>query len=61
MGVFAAPGKVRWFDHNGAWFKVRGPFTVPPSAQKHPVLTQAGRSGRGRRFAVQWGELLSCH
>ena len=33
-------------------------FTVPRSPQGHPVLIQAGQSGRGRRFAARWGELI---
>ena len=32
----------------GKFFKSRGPFTVPRSPQGHPVLMQAGQSGRGR-------------
>ncbi|MFL6933831.1 MAG: LLM class flavin-dependent oxidoreductase, partial [Xanthobacteraceae bacterium] len=36
----------------------RGPFTVPRSAQGHPVIIQAGQSGRGIRFGAQWGDLI---
>jgi alkanesulfonate monooxygenase SsuD/methylene tetrahydromethanopterin reductase-like flavin-dependent oxidoreductase (luciferase family) len=36
----------------------RGPFTVPRSPQGHPVVIQAGQSGRGRRFAGRWGEVI---
>jgi len=57
-GVFADPGKVHRLDHRGKWFRSRGPFTVPRSAQGRPVLIQAGQSGRGRRFAARWGELI---
>src|SRR5262249_379086 len=57
-GVFADPAKVHRLDHRGKWFKSRGPFTVPRSQQGRPVLIQAGQSGRGRRFAARWGELL---
>ncbi|MBT6278154.1 MAG: LLM class flavin-dependent oxidoreductase [Chromatiales bacterium] len=57
-GVFADPDKVSRLDHQGTWFKSRGPFTVPPSAQRHPVVIQAGQSGRGRQFALKWGELI---
>ena len=34
----------------------RGPFTVPRTPQGHPVIIQAGQSGRGRRFAGRWAE-----
>ena len=48
-GRFADPGKVRRIDHKGEHFKSRGPFTVPRSPQGHPVVIQAGQSGRGHR------------
>ena len=48
-GRFADPAKVRRLDHKGQWFKSRGPFTVPRSPQGHPVVMQAGQSGRGTR------------
>jgi alkanesulfonate monooxygenase SsuD/methylene tetrahydromethanopterin reductase-like flavin-dependent oxidoreductase (luciferase family) len=31
---------------------------VPRSAQGHPVIIQAGQSGRGRQFAGRWGEVI---
>ena len=57
-GVFARPDRVRRIDHAGPFFKTRGPFTVPRSAQGRPVIMQAGASGRGQKFAARWGELL---
>ena len=57
-GVFADPGKVHRLDHKGRFFRSRGPFTVPRSSQGHPVIIQAGQSGRGKRFGAQWGELI---
>jgi len=57
-GRFADPAKVRRLNHKGKFFSSRGPFTVPRSPQGHPVIIQAGQSGRGRQFASQWGELL---
>lgn len=56
--TFADPAKVRRLDHDGTWFRSRGPFTVPRSPQGHPVVIQAGQSGRGKAFAARWGELL---
>ncbi len=46
-GRFADGSKVHRLDHKGANFSSRGPFTVPRSNQGHPVLIQAGQSGRG--------------
>lgn len=57
-GVFADPDKVHALDHDGEWFRVRGPLTVPRSPQGRPVLLQAGSSGRGRDFAARWAELI---
>jgi FMN-dependent oxidoreductase (nitrilotriacetate monooxygenase family) len=57
-GVFGDPDKVHRLDHRGASFRTRGPFTVPRTPQGRPVVIQAGQSGRGRRFAARWGELL---
>jgi FMN-dependent oxidoreductase (nitrilotriacetate monooxygenase family) len=57
-GLFAHPEKVHRLDYEGRFFRSRGPFTVPRSAQGRPVIIQAGQSGRGRRFGAQWGELI---
>lgn len=57
-GRFGDGGKVRRLDHRGEFFRSRGPFTVPRSAQGHPVIIQAGQSGRGRRFAGRWAEVI---
>lgn len=57
-GRFADPTKVKRLDHKGPAFKSRGPFTVPRSDQGHPVIIQAGASGRGQRFAGRWGEVI---
>ncbi|MEA2946427.1 MAG: hypothetical protein QOI40_1757 [Alphaproteobacteria bacterium] len=57
-GLFAHPEKVHRLDYQGRFFRSRGPFTVPRSAQGHPVIIQAGQSGRGKRFGAQWGEVI---
>jgi FMN-dependent oxidoreductase (nitrilotriacetate monooxygenase family) len=57
-GIFADPAKVHELDHDGKWFSVRGPLTVPRCPQGRPVLLQAGSSGRGREFAARWAELI---
>ena len=57
-GVFADPDKVHELNHEGDWFRVRGPLTVPRSPQGRPVLLQAGSSGRGRDFAARWAEVI---
>src|SRR5487761_2611523 len=57
-GLFAHPEKVHRLDHAGKFFRSRGPFTVPRAAQGHPVLIQAGQSGRGLAFAARWAECV---
>jgi FMN-dependent oxidoreductase (nitrilotriacetate monooxygenase family) len=56
--LYAHADKVRRLDYKGKFMSSRGPFTVPRSPQGHPVVIQAGMSGRGQQFAARWGELL---
>jgi len=56
--IYAHADKVRRLDYKGEFLSSRGPFTVPRSPQGHPVVIQAGMSGRGQRFAARWGEVL---
>jgi alkanesulfonate monooxygenase SsuD/methylene tetrahydromethanopterin reductase-like flavin-dependent oxidoreductase (luciferase family) len=48
---YADPAKVHRLDRVGRYFRSRGPFSVARSPQGHPVLIQAGQSGRGQAFA----------
>jgi FMN-dependent oxidoreductase (nitrilotriacetate monooxygenase family) len=57
-GRFADPAKVHRLDHDGRYFRSRGPFSVPRSPQGQPVLIQAGQSGRGQAFAAKWADLV---
>jgi len=57
-GLFAKPDKVHRLDYQGRYFRSRGVFTVPRSAQGHPVIIQAGSSGRGKIFGARWGEVI---
>jgi FMN-dependent oxidoreductase (nitrilotriacetate monooxygenase family) len=57
-GVFADPDRVHELRHEGEYFSVRGPLTVPRTPQGRPVMIQAGSSGRGRDFAARWAELI---
>lgn len=56
--LYAHPDKVRRIDYKGKFHSSRGPLTVPRGPQGHPVVIQAGMSGRGQRFAARWGEVL---
>ncbi|MGO1306137.1 MAG: NtaA/DmoA family FMN-dependent monooxygenase [Microbacterium gubbeenense] len=56
---FADPSKVHRVPvDEGEKPLSRGPLTLPPSPQGHPVLMQAGSSSRGRDFAARWAEVI---
>ncbi len=57
-GLFAKADRVHRLDYKGRFLRSRGPFTVPRSAQGHPVVIQAGASGRGKTFGARWGEVI---
>jgi FMN-dependent oxidoreductase (nitrilotriacetate monooxygenase family) len=56
--MFADPAQVRRVDHEGRYFKVRGPPNVSRGPQGRPVFVQAGASDRGRDFAARWAEVV---
>ena len=56
--IFADPEKVHRLDFKGKYLSSRGPFTVPRSPQGHPLVIQAGASGRGQQFAARWAETV---
>ena len=55
---FADPDKVHRLDYDGKYLQSHGTFPVPQSPQGHPVLLQAGASGRGQAFAGRWAEVV---
>jgi FMN-dependent oxidoreductase (nitrilotriacetate monooxygenase family) len=57
-GVWADPDKVRAVDHDGAYYRTRGPLNQPRSPQHRPVLIQAGSSDTGKNFAARWAEAI---
>lgn len=52
------PSKVHALDHQGTWFKLRGPFDVPRPPQGHPVIIQAGQSDDGRDLAARIADVI---
>jgi len=57
-GQFFDPEKLFVLDHEGEFFKVRGPMIVPPSAQGEPLMVQAGASEEGRELAAATAEVV---
>jgi len=57
-GHYADPTKVRYLNHSGPWYQVKGPLNIPRTPQERPVIIQAGSSGRGREFAARWAEVV---
>jgi len=57
-GVYTDPTKVHPIAHRGQYFNVPGFHMCEPSAQRTPVLFQAGSSGRGKVFAATHAECV---
>lgn len=57
--LFLDPARLHPIEHEGAYYKVRGPLNVPTSArQGRPVIIQAGGSGDGRTLAAAHAEAI---
>ena len=52
--IFADASKVRRIDHDGRFFKSRGPLNVVRSPQNGPAILQAGTSPKGMDFAAKY-------
>ncbi len=57
-GVYTDPSKVRYIDHVGEHFRVKGPHLSEPSPQRTPVLYQATGSPAGIAFAGRHAEVV---
>lgn len=57
-GVYADHARVRRFAFDGEYYRTRGPLNVARSPQGRPVLSQAGTSPRGRRFAARHADVV---
>lgn len=57
-GRFTDPMRLRPIDHRGQHFQVRGPLPLPPSAQGHPLVVQAGASEPGRELAGRTADVV---
>ncbi|GAB2842628.1 LLM class flavin-dependent oxidoreductase [Actinocorallia aurea] len=57
-GVFADRSKIHKIRHKGEYYSVEGPHLPSPSAQRTPLLFQAGASDAGRSFAARHAEAV---
>ena len=57
-GIYFDKEKLHTLDHEGEFFKVKGPINVPPSPQGEPVMVQAGASSDGRELAAETAEVI---
>ena len=55
---FVDPTKVRRIEHEGRFFKSRGPLNVVRSPQNGPAILQAGTSAKGKDFAAKYADGL---
>jgi FMN-dependent oxidoreductase (nitrilotriacetate monooxygenase family) len=56
--VFADAAKVRRIEHEGRFFRSRGPLNVVRSPQCGPAILQAGTSAKGRDFAARYADAI---
>lgn len=57
-GVYLDLAKMRYLNHEGEHFKVRGPLNVMRSPQGAPVMVQAGGSAPGRELAAKTADMV---
>ncbi len=57
-GIFADPGKVAKVKHEGKYFRCETVGPTLNSPQGHPVLFQAGSSGRGQLFGLKHADVI---
>ncbi len=57
-GVFFNPERMHVLNHQGQFFKVRGPLNVARPVQGWPVIVQAGSSEDGRQLAAETAEAV---
>lgn len=52
-GVYADPEKVKFLNHKGRFYQVRGPLNIMTPPQGRPLLVHAGQSEGGRNLAAR--------
>lgn len=57
-GIYIDPATVRELQHDGRYFKVKGPLNIGRSPQGQPVILQAGGSVAGQRLAARTADVV---
>ncbi len=57
-GRFFDPEKLRFLNHRGEHFGVRGPLNAPRSPQGRPIIVQAGSSEDGKNLAARTADVV---
>ncbi|MBP2150394.1 LLM class flavin-dependent oxidoreductase [Xanthobacter flavus] len=57
-GLYIDPAKVKALDHEGEFFKVKGPLNISRAPQGHPIISQAGGSEPGQQLAARTADIV---
>lgn len=57
-GRYIDPAKVRPLNHEGRFFRVKGPLPTSRTPQGQPIILQAGSSGPGIRLAARTADVV---
>ncbi|MGX7706594.1 LLM class flavin-dependent oxidoreductase [Methylobacterium sp. Gmos1] len=57
-GLYIDPSRLRALDHDGPFFKVKGPLNIGRSPQGRPVVLQAGGSEAGQDLAARTADVV---
>ncbi|WP_371674794.1 NtaA/DmoA family FMN-dependent monooxygenase (plasmid) [Streptomyces sp. NBC_00289] len=56
--IWGDPTKIRPINHEGRFFKSKGPLNVSPAPEGSPVIAGAGQSDRGLEFCARHSEVV---
>ena len=57
-GLYFEPDRVHRLNHQGKFFKIRGPLNLSRPPQGHPLICQAGGSEAGWEFAARTADVM---
>ncbi|GLU30009.1 NtaA/DmoA family FMN-dependent monooxygenase [Brucella sp. NBRC 12950] len=57
-GIYVDRSKMHYLEHEGEFFKVKGPLNLPRAPQGHPILVTAGVSEQGHELAARCADVI---